>query len=388
MNFSFLSPISEDVIAHRQLLSPLTIGKKIVCHTNEEGSPDLEGVQIAIIGVLEDRKSESKSHNPLHFEDIRKSFYGLFPGSWHLSMADLGDIKPGETVEDTYYALKETLSVLIENKVIPIILGGSQDLTYINYRAYDDLIPMVNLVNVDSNFDLGDAAKPITNKSFVAKVIMEEPYNLFNYATIGYQTYFNSQEEIDLMKKLYFEAYRLGEVSKDVTLTEPVLRDANIVSIDLGAVKSSELSDFQQISPNGLDGKEICAISRYAGISNKVSSFGIYNYQSGSQNKLTEMLIAQMMWYFIEGFDGRVINDVLSNEADFQKYITLVQDYELVFYKSLKTGRWWIDIPFLSTVNNKLKKHTLLPCDKKDYDLACSDIVPERWFKAHQKNNL
>lgn len=388
MNFSFLTPLSEEVLTHIQLLPPLSIGKKVSCHTLEDGIPDLEGVQLAILGVLENRKSESDNYNPLHFEDVRKAFYGLFPGSWNVSIADLGDIAPGETVEDTYFALKETLTILLENKIIPIILGGSQDLTYVNYRAYDDLIPMVNLVNVDHNFDLGDAAQPITNKSFVAKIIMEEPYNLFNYATIGYQTYFNSQEEIDLMKKLYFEAYRLGEVSNDITITEPVLRDANIVSVDLGAVKSSELSDLQQVSPNGIDGKEICAISRYAGISNKVSSFGIYNYQAGSKYKLTETLIAQMLWYFVEGFDGRVSDDVLSNGTDFQKYITLVQDYELIFYKSLRTGRWWIDIPFLSSVNNKLKKHTLLPCDKKDYDLACNNIVPDRWFKAHQKNNL
>jgi hypothetical protein len=148
------------------------------------------------------------------------------------------------------------------------------------------------------------------------------------------------------------------------------------------------LSDLQRLSPNGLDGKEICAIARYAGISNKVSSFGVYNYKAGSNYKLTETLVAQMLWYFIEGFDGRVSDDISLSSSDFQKYITLVKDYELVFYKSLKTGRWWIDIPFLTSVNNKLKNKTLLPCDKKDYDLACSNILPERWFKAHQKNNL
>ena len=77
---------------------------------------------------------------------------------------------------------------------------------------------------------LGDSAKPIKNNSFIGKIILDQPYNLFNYSAIGYQTYFNSQEEIDLMEKLYFEAYRLGEVSNDITLVEPVMRDANIVT--------------------------------------------------------------------------------------------------------------------------------------------------------------
>ena len=156
-----------------------------------------------------------------------------------------------------------------------------------------------------------------------------------------------------------------------------------LVNIALPRVK-----DFRGLSPNGFDGKEICAISRYAGISNKVSSFGVYNYKSNSEASLSSMLIAQMIWYFIEGLDGRINDDNFTDENSYQKYITLVDDYELIFYKSLKTGRWWMEIPFSSSVNNKLKKHTLLPCDKKDYDLACSNIVPERWYKAQQKNNV
>ena len=114
---------------------------------------------------------------------------------------------------------------MIEKLVIPIIIGGSQDLTYANYRAYDNLQPMINIVNVDTNFDLGDTSSPIKNNNFLGKIIIEEPFNLFNYATIGYQTYFNSQEEIDLMEQLYFEAYRLGEVSNTITSVEPVMRD-------------------------------------------------------------------------------------------------------------------------------------------------------------------
>jgi len=142
-------------------------------------------------------------------------------------------------------------------------------LTYANYRAYDDFAPMVNIVNIDSNFDLGDSAKPIKNNSFLGKIILEQPYNLFNYSILGYQTYFNSQEEIDLMDKLYFEAYRLGDITNNISYAEPVLRDANIVSMDIRSVRSSEVSSRQKFSPNGFDGKEICALFRYAGISNK-----------------------------------------------------------------------------------------------------------------------
>jgi formiminoglutamase len=221
-------------------------------------------------------------------------------------------------VEDTYFALRTTIAILIKKKIIPIIIGGSQDLAYANYRAYDDLIPMVNIVNVDCSFNLGDASKAMKNNSFVGKIILDEPYNLFNYANIGYQTYFNSQEEIDLMDKLHFESYRLGQVSSDITIVEPVMRDANMVMIDLNSVKGSEVSLNQKFSPNGLDGKEICAISRYAGISNKVSSIGIYEYKPSKDDEMTSMLVAQVIWYFIEGVNYQM-KIVIKNSSPWLK---------------------------------------------------------------------
>ena len=388
MNFNFLSPVPDTVLAHNQLLAPLSLGRKIKIHTEQDGIPDLENINIVIIGVLENRNDVNYIGEDFNLNEIRKSLYSLFPGSWSTNIADLGDIQKGESIEDTYFALKETLSVLIPKRILPIIIGGSQDLTYANYRAYDSLMPMVNVVNVDRAFDLGDSSKPIKNNSFVGKIIIDQPYNLFNYATVGYQTYFNSQEEIDLMERLHFESYRLGEVSNDITLVEPVMRDANIVSIDLGVLKAAEVSLRQKVSPNGLDGKEICAVSRYAGISNKVSSFGIYEYKPSTDDEITSMLISQMIWYFIEGVNCRVQDDNFADDKSHQKFITLADSHELIFYKSVKTGRWWIEIPFLSNVNNKLKKHTLLPCTHQDYLDACNDKIPERWFKAYYKNSV
>ncbi len=388
MNFNFLSPVQDLVLAHNELLSTQVLGRKLKVHSKQNGIPDLDDVTIAIIGVLENRNDVNYIGEDLHLSEVRKSLYSLFPGNWYHTVADLGNIEKGETVQDTYFALQTTLEILLEKNIIPIIIGGSQDLTYANYRAYDHILPMVNIVNVDCKFDLGDSSKPIKNDSFLGKVILEKPYNLFNYSTLGYQTYFNSQEEIDLMGKLYFEAYRLGEVSNDITLAEPVLRDANIVSIDLKSIRSSEVSVRQKHSPNGFDGKEICAIARYAGISNKVSSFGIYEYKPSKDDDSTSMLLAQIIWYFIEGVNCRVKDDDFTSLENYQKFTVLIEDQELIFFKSNQTGRWWIEIPFLPDINNKLKRHTLLPCMHQDYLDACNQKVPERWYKAYKKNSI
>ena len=385
MNYDLLSPISDRLVEDVKLSHFQTFGRNLKLHTSEI-IPNLDKIDIAIVGVLDYRNSEHHLDNESNINEIRRSLYALFPGNWTSNIADLGDIIIGQRVEDTYFAVSEIVRYLIKNNIIPLIIGGSQDITYAAYRAYDNVKPMVNIINIDKSFDLGDSSKPISNNNYVGKIVLEKPYNLFNYTVMGFQTYFNSQEEIDLMEKLYFEYFRLGDLNNDIKFVEPSMRDADLVTIDLSSVKSSEVSIKQKFSPNGFNGREICAISRYAGISNKVSSFGIYEYKSSIVDNATTMLISQMIWYFIEGFNCRVKDDNFENPDEFNKYIVLVEEQELVFYKSLKTGRWWVETLFLSKPHTKKTKHTLLACMKSDYDNAVGGNIPERWYKAYKKN--
>ena len=385
MDFSFLTPVQDRLIEQLELQHSQVIGQSLRIHTATV-EPDLKGVKMAIVGVLESRNSVDYIGQDFQLSEIRKAFYKLFPGNWTHNIADLGDIQKGETVEDTYFALIQVLSNLIKDNIIPIIIGGSQDLTYANYRAYDKISSMINIVNVDKSFDLGDSSKPITNESYLGKIILEQPYNLFNYTALGFQTYFNSQEEIDLMEKLYFESFRLGSIIPNISVVEPVLRDADLVTLDINSVKSSEVSPKQKYSPNGFTGREICAISRYAGISNKVSSFGVYEYNPSIDDEATAMLVAQVLWYFIEGVNCRVKDDDFKDLNSYLKFTVLVESEELVFFKSKKTERWWIEIPFLEYSNTKSKQHPLLACTYEDYVSATSGIIPERWYKAYKKN--
>ena len=384
---NLLKPVDDHLIVHNELMSSLILGNKIQIHTSKHGIPDLDPTKIVIIGIPETRNSIDYLGDELNLNEIRKSFYNLYPGNWSTEIADLGNLILGENVEQTYGRIISMLSILFEKNIIPIIIGGSHDLLYANYRAYDSFKSTVNIVNIDSNFDLGDSAKPINNLSYLGKIILDEPHNLFNYSNLGYQTYHNSQEGIDLMENLYFESYRLGEVCSNIRLSEPVMRDADIVSVDLKSVRASELSSRQKFSPNGFDGKEICALSRYAGISNKVSSFGIYEYKSSNEDEITEMLISQIIWYFIEGVNCRIQDSDFQNDEDYNKFTVIVDEYELVFYQNKITSRWWIEI-IGDGSNNKLKQNTLLPCTLDDYEVAKNGMIPERWFKAIKKNVL
>ncbi|MCL9807950.1 formimidoylglutamase [Flavobacterium luminosum] len=380
MVFDFFRPIDSDLINFFQDLPAQTLGRKTIFHTQTD-FPKIELAKIAIIGVLENRGLDNGQEIDITL--IRKQFYSLYAGNWSAQIVDLGDIVPGNEAEDTYYVLKNAVAYLIKNNVIPIVLGGSQDLTYAMYRAYDQLEQMVNVVSVDAKFDF-ENEKASKADAYLTKMIVEEPNNLFNYSNIGYQTYFNSQEEIDLIEKLYFEAYRLGEVCSNSTIAEPIFRDADLVSVDLLSIKSSDSGNFSKFVPNGFNGKEICVLSRYAGISDKTTSFGIFNYFN-SENEA--VLIAQIIWYFIEGYHYRSNEYPFGTKENYIKYIVTLEE-ELVFYKSNKTERWWIEIPYVAGQNNKLKKATLFPCTHEDYLSACNGEFPERWWKAQRKNIL
>lgn len=385
MNFDYLFPVDDAVIAHSMLLSDQTLGYHVAIHSKQNGIPNLEGVRLAIIGVEEGRQAIDNEGTGQGISEIRKQLYQLFPGDWITKIVDLGNIPEGNTIQDTYFALRELLSSLLKLNIIPIIIGGGQDLTYANYRAYDTLEQTVNIVSIDNKFDFGTIQDGISSQSYLSSIVMEKPNNLFNFSNIGYQTFFNPQEEIDLVNDLFFDAYRLGDVMKNLELVEPVLRDADIVTIDISVMRNSEAPANNNATPNGFYGEDICAIARYAGISDKVSSFGIYEYNPKYDAKTqTAQLIAQTIWYFIEGVNHRTNDYPFGSKENYQKFIVPIEDEVLNFYKSNKSGRWWMEINFNNN-NNKYKRHSLIPCTYQDYLNANKQEIPDRWYKTLKK---
>lgn len=382
MAFDFLVPVSDKVLAHCELLPPQALGKVVYMHTAKEGLPVIANASMAILGVYESRNAFEKKPERLDISEIRIQLYKLMLGNWNSTLIDMGDVEEGETVEDTYFVVKEIVAGLLEENVVPIIIGATQDITYPTYRAFDKIKNLVNLVSVDSRFDFGADDELISSHSYMSRIITDKPNNLFNFSNIGYQSYFNAQEEIDLMERLFFDAYRLGEIASDITLAEPVLRNAHIVSIDSRAIRASEMNGSGNFSPNGFNGREICAIARYAGISEKVCLLGMYEMENSLQSF---QLMAQIIWYFMEGYNFRINETPNSDNKDFSKYLVPTENEQLVFFKSHLTERWWVEVPSILASHNKSNSLALLPCTEQDYLDACDQNIPERWFKAYKK---
>ncbi len=379
----FLTPVNQNVIRFVSDLRNGSMGKEIIINDNNL-IEELESKSIILLGVPEDRTALNNEGAGKNLDELRKEFYALYSGNWKTKVYDLGDLKVGETFEDTLLILQEIVAYLLNKQLIPIIVGGSQALTYAIYRAYDQLDQRVNLTGVDSKFDLGTIESKLDSTSFLTKIIMDKPNNLSNYTNLGYQTFLNAQEEIHLMDGLLFETIRLGNLKKDIELAEPILRETNILSIDIGVIRSSDAPANNNKMISGLTSDEICQISRYAGLSDQLNIFCIFEYNSIHDifNQSAQVL-AQMIWYFIEGFNFRKHEFPNIELKGFKKYIVLIDEESYHFYKSEASNRWWMEISLKE--DNKIKGQTLIPCTYSDYLTANKMEVPERWYFNRRK---
>lgn len=353
----------------------------------KEGFPDLDEVKIAIVGVGEERNACDNKGCATAPDKVREWFYKLsyIPS---VTVADLGNIIPGNTVNDTYSALEFVCAELLEKKIIPVIIGGSQDLTYANYVAYQRLQQTVNIVCVDRKIDLGKIDSEIDAESYLSKILQYQPSLLFNYSHVGYQTHFVAPDEIEAVKKMYFDLYRLGQIQSNLEEAEPIVRNADILSFDISAIRRSDAPGTFNSTPNGLYGEEACQIFRYAGMSDKLSSIGIYEINPlFDDREQTTGLAAQMIWYFLDGFANRKNDFPAKADKDYLKYRVTMKsaEHEIVFYKSMKTNRWWMEVPYRIGVKSKYERHHMVPCSYEDYQLACTEEMPDRWWQAYQK---
>jgi formiminoglutamase len=363
-------------------------GKLITAYTEEAEFPSLENVHIAIIGVAEDRNALNNEGCGLAADYVRENLYKLFQGNYTSKIVDLGTIKKGNTIDDTYFAVTDVIAQLLKKQIIPIVIGGSQDLTYCNYLAYLKMEQTINIVTVDSSFDIGDGDKKLDSGSYLSKIILHKPNILFNFSNIGYQTYFVEQNSIELMNKLYFDAHRLGQVRKNMEMVEPIVRNADVMSFDVSAIRQSDAPGNGNASPNGFYGEEACQITRYAGMSDKLTSIGFYEINPVfDTNKQTAHLVAQMIWYFIDGYYNRKKDYPIVDKTEYTKYRVSIKDHEheIVFYKSNKSDRWWMDVPYPINHQIKFERHHMVPCSYSDYETACSDEMPDRWWQTYQK---
>ncbi len=354
-------------------------------HIYRESFPDLQGVHIALIGLKESRGFGGGESIERGSTEIREKLYHLKRGLKSYRVADLGDLVSGDSLEETYTKIQLVGEYLMKKQVLPVYFGGTHDLDFGQYMSYEKMEKLVSMLSVDSSFDLEE--NQAKSESHIQDIILHQPNFLFSFSQLGYQSFLVDPKLLGVLEKLSFDHLRLGQLRDNFSDSEPLIREADFLSFDLSAIQSSDAPGALNPQPFGLTGEEACQISWFAGTNEKLSSFGVFGYdpyQDDMHNK-TAKIVAVMIWYFIEGFYSR--KDSQSFEgSDYVKYRVALDNKpnELVFYKSKKSGKWWMEIP--PQEGFPYNRIQTVACSYSDYEMAQKGEVPERWVNAQIKH--
>jgi formiminoglutamase len=378
----FFSPIDESV--YQNISVQASFFKNIKVFT--EKMPDYKDAHIAILGVREARGSQHSgvAEGP---DEIRRKLYNLKRGTGAMKIVDLGNLNPGHDLEESYVRLSEVCRMLLESNVLPVILGGSHDLDYGQYAAYETMDKLVSFLNVDAFLDLDEKKDSPANTSHIHKILLHEPNLLFSYAHLAYQSYLIDPLCVSILEKLYFEAFRVGQIRNNLQEIEPVVRNADALSFDVTAIRSADAPGNALAQPFGLTGEEACQICWYAGLNEKLSTVGFYEYNPtfDDSHKKTASVIATMVWYFVEGYYHRK-NDQNFTSNDFLKYVVSMpsEPETLTFYKSKFSDKWWMEVPYPNG-KKRYARNSTVPCSYTDYQIATKGEVPERYINTISK---
>lgn len=337
--------------------------------------PDITDADIVIMGTSETRGSGVLNSLTNAADCIRKQLYKLH--YWHgdINIADIGNIKTGAVLNDSYAAIKTVLAELLRMKKTVVLLGGSHDITLAQYFAYKELQQVIEATCIDANINL-KGENPLRSENFLLEMLTSEPNLVKHYNHIGFQSYYVHPRMLETMNKLHFDCHRVGTAKENIEEMEPVLRNTHLLSFDISAIKYSD-SPSSCESPNGFTGEEACTLTRYAGMSNNISSMGIYGYLPQQDiSDLSAKQIAQMIWYFIDGKSRSKQEVAIEERHSFNEYHTRFTEVEAIFLQSKKTGRWWMQMP-----NKKF-----IACSYNDYFNASQNEIPERWLRAQERN--
>jgi formiminoglutamase len=350
---SFFEPVGKSIVKKK---NKGTLGAE--CHINSNKFPNINNIDVAIIGL-----GDNANLMRTHLYQYAFQFNGL-------EIADLGNLKHDSSSNNINAGLTECLIILKELNIIPIIIGESMNynIGLLNGLAYKQIDYAI--VSPTIPFEKGD----MTPMLYQAK-------RHFHSSFIGTQTFLNSSFTQQSITDLFCENIRLGDLRNDLSICEPLLRQADIFEFDLRSLKHSEFSSTDSFLPNGLFNNEACGICRYAGISNHLGVYLLNHFKLEKEIISDQMQIAQMIWYILQGIESRFNDHPSLNSRNFTIYKCHGENAEeMIFINSLLTGRWWMQVPSVDHKKKTAPKY--VGCTESDFEIANSGEVPEKWYRA------
>ncbi len=304
------------------------------------------------------------------FTAIRKEFYKLSQLDFEIPVVDLGDLVSGKSVQDSHYILQEVLSACHYKRAIPVIIGGSNDFAFSLFSGLNFHQKNINYTQISNIISLKQGEN-IDEHTFLSKILSSKNFSIKNYHHLGYQKHLNEADSVKLIKEVEFDIVRLAEMMNSTERTEPYFRKADLVTVNCDAIES--FSDAFSMNPqvNGLNRREICAYMKEIGLSENLKSVGIFNYNIYSENQLNHQLLAQMIWYLIEGIN---VQHSHPKERQYEMFYVLIEDRQYAFKRDTFSNLWYF--------GDDENIENCIPCSRKDFDEAKKGWLSSRFTKS------
>ncbi|MBN1769245.1 MAG: hypothetical protein JXR50_00810 [Prolixibacteraceae bacterium] len=385
---SYFSPLELNEFSDLTYLTDSgSVGNSIIINNLAHPITINDRFEMAIFTVAE--SDTGNSYNNSMPQQIREQFYRLKKNHSTVKIADLGNLKTGSKSGDMLFAINEVCTILLNLKINIVILSTRPQSIQGIIEAFSTFDNNLNIADVSSHISIDLPSDDIDKEAILSPALHHFGNHIYNITSLAYQSYFTSPRQISYLNSQYFEHYRLGTIRKDIKSIEPSFRDADIANFNMLSVRIQDAPELFEGSPNGLYADEACQLSRYAGISDKTQIFhffGTYTHKNIDNNKITSKLAAQIIWYYIDGYQHRKHEYPKGSLNDCKKFEVQIDeiDFPIVFYKSNKTERWWIEI---KTINKhpETDEMIIVSCTENDYKCACNNEIPERWWINFKK---
>lgn len=340
-------------------------GSQLCTYQQIIDQPELaKGVQVVVLGW--------NCPNYARFEQALNQLSANFKSQ---TVLQLGAIE-GELI-----LLIELVEQLVQQQLFPIIICPNSQALLGQLKAYERKKQALTLALVSSQLDYQVAASN-TQEGLLNQLLAYRPQLLDHLCCLGYQTYLVDPAAINQLDDYYVELYRLGLLQQQLEAVEPIVRQADLFSFELSAIRAADVPAVTNRNPNGFAAAQACRILRYASLNERLSSLSLHSFDlSIADGGQTANMLAQLVWFAIEGFGARSYES-MDLSQDLQAYVVdnKALDMPLVFYKSPKTERWWMEIP-----KQLHPRQALVACSYQDYQWASTGELPDRLLNSIQR---
>ncbi len=331
---------------------------------------------VVIIGAPESRNGDGNRLCSKSPDEIRYWLYSLklLQG---VTIYDAGNLK-GNKVKDRYKALQESVEFFCRKKTTVVVIGGTHELTIPLVNALNSQMKKAHLVIGDAMVDVG-SSDDFTSRNWL--------HSLLNYTNeekrlkidfFAVQNYLVPDIGVDFLARTKSEVFWLGDIlGQEINKMEVVMRQADLASIDFRCLENQPQWSDEVVSSHGLTANAACAISRYAGLSDKLKIFGlfetVFNPEYYSQKPV---LAGQMIWHFIEGVAKRYHDYPVASPESYKVYYVPLESLgeSLKFYQNPLNNRWWMSL-------SNDQEEVLVACSYEDYKQSLQNEIPNRWMR-------